>query len=46
MRFEERAMSQNEGQDQGDGLVDALAVVAVVLLPVVAVVYYLSGLPS
>ena len=28
-------MSQNEGQDQGDGLVDALAVVAVVLLPVV-----------
>ena len=39
-------MSQNEGQAQGDGFVDALAVVAVVLLPVVAVVYYLSGLPS
>ena len=27
-------MSQNEGQDQGDGFVDALSVVAVVLLPV------------
>ena len=39
-------MSQNEGLEQGDGLVDALAGVAVVLLPVVAVVYYLSGLPS
>jgi|TARA_B110000908_G_C10097669_1_gene377085 hypothetical protein len=39
-------MSQDENQDQGDGVVDALAVVAMVLLPVVAVVYYLQGLPS
>lgn len=39
-------MSQVENQDQGDGVVDALAVVAMVLLPVVAVVYYLQGLPS
>ena len=28
-------MSQNEGQDQGDGFVDALAVVAVVLLSLI-----------
>ena len=39
-------MSQDENQDQSDGVVDALAVVAMVLLPVVAVVYYLQGLPS
>jgi hypothetical protein len=39
-------MSQDENQDQGDGVGDALAVVAMVLLPVVAVVYYLQGLPS
>ncbi len=39
-------MSQDEKQDQGDSVVDALAVVGMVLLPVVAVVFYLSGLPS
>ena len=39
-------MSQEKNQDQGDSVVDALAVVAMVLLPVVAVVFYLSGLPS
>lgn len=39
-------MSEDKNQDQGDGVVDALAVVAMVLLPVIAVVFYLSGLPS
>lgn len=39
-------MGQNDGQDQEDGFVDVVAVVAVVLLPVVAIVYYLAGLPS
>jgi|TARA_Y100000385_G_C12760649_1_gene494920 hypothetical protein len=39
-------MSQEENQDQGDSVVDALGVVAMVLLPVVAIVFYLSGLPS
>ena len=39
-------MSQEKNHDQGDSVVDALAAVAMVLLPVVAVVFYLSGLPS
>jgi len=39
-------MSQEKNHDKGDSVVDALAVVAMVLLPVVAVVFYLSGLPS
>ena len=39
-------MSQEENQDQGDSAVDALGVVAMVLLPVVAIIFYLSGLPS
>ena len=39
-------MSQEKNHDQSDSVVDALAVVAMVLLPVVAVVFYLSGLPS
>lgn len=42
-------MSQNEDaqkQESGDSSADALAAVSIVLIPVVAVVFYLSGLPS
>ena len=44
--FQESLMSQDENYDQGDSVIDVLAVVAIVLLPVVAVVFYLSGLPG
>ena len=42
-------MSRNEDaqkQESGDASADALAAVSIVLIPVVAVVFYLSGLPS
>ncbi|MGB1341183.1 MAG: hypothetical protein ACPHAN_05490 [Pseudomonadales bacterium] len=42
-------MNQNEEAqepDSDDASADALAAVSMVLIPVVAVVFYLSGLPS
>ncbi len=36
---------ENQQQDE-DGLTDAMAAVAVVVIPVIAVVYWLSGLPT
>jgi hypothetical protein len=37
-----------ENQDQGseDGFADAISAVAVVVIPVVAIIYWLSGLPT
>jgi hypothetical protein len=39
-------MSQTENEDSGDAMVDAMGAVAIVVIPVIAVVYFLSGLPS
>ncbi len=36
---------ENQQQDE-EGVTDAMAAVAVVVIPVIAVVYWLSGLPT
>ena len=36
---------ENQQQDE-DGVTDAMAAVAVVVIPIIAVVYWLSGLPT
>ena len=36
---------ENQQQDE-DGVTDSMAAVAVVVIPVIAVVYWLSGLPT
>ena len=38
--------NQVDTQASGDGMADALSAVAVVIIPVVAVVYWLSGMPT
>lgn len=38
--------SQEEPSTNEDGFVDVLSVVLIIVIPVVAVVYWLSGLPS
>ena len=39
-------MSDTEKTDSEDGLADALGAIAMVVIPVLAVVYFLSGLPA
>ena len=39
-------MSEENHQQEKDGAVDAMAATAIVVIPVVAVVYWLSGLPA
>ena len=38
--------NQIDTQESGDGMADALSAVAVIIIPVVGVVYWLSGMPS
>ena len=38
--------NQVDTQASGDGMADALSAVAVVIIPVVADVYWLSGMPT
>ncbi|MFT7222242.1 MAG: hypothetical protein ACI8Z1_003866 [Candidatus Azotimanducaceae bacterium] len=38
--------SQEEPSAKKDGFVDVLSVVLIIVIPVVTVVYWLSGLPS
>ena len=37
---------QQETTDNEDGFVDALSAIVVIVLPVVTIVYWLSGLPT
>ena len=39
-------MSEENQQQDVDGVTDSMAAVAVVVIPVIAVVYWLSGLPT
>ena len=39
-------MSEENHPQEEDGAVDAMAAIAMVVIPVVAVVYWLSGLPT
>ena len=43
---EQEAPGENSGSDDNDALVDAVCAVAIVVIPVLAVVYWLSGLPT
>jgi hypothetical protein len=39
-------MDQQSEEKNGDATADALSAVAIVLIPVVGVIYWLSGMPS
>ena len=38
--------NQTDTESSADGMADALSAVAIIIIPVVAVVYWLSGMPS
>ena len=43
---EQKTMSNEEEGHEEDSVIDALAATALVVIPVVAVIYWLAGLPT